>query len=272
MAAASIPMLQMQVAFVISLLGVYVGWRGVIARMTGFYDLSGAVKYLLYGIVAGVFLALAVDQLILITIIEDSSTSAVSVPLGNLFALSLLIAAVESSLALFLVGRTRVTSIRASPPFGWALGLGLGSMQAAYLIVRLFDPDLAPLSPIAGFNLFSVAMAVMIALLASMGHALPATWQGNQLLKGSRTKPFLFSTLARAILALCLVLSLFSPAFALAVTPFVVLFWFRAQETWLPSGLTPAARQAYRRTIRQADRHRQKAERRIRGEIVDSEE
>mgnify|MGYP001342421112 CR=1 FL=1 len=168
MAVASIPMLQMQVAFVISLLGVYVGWRGVIARMTAFYDLSGAVRYLLYGIVIGVFLALAVDQLILITIVEDSSTSAVSVPLGNLFALSLLIAAVESSLALFLVGRPRVASIRASPPFGWALGLGLGSMQAAYLIVRLFDPGLAPLSPIAGFNPFSVAMAVLIALLAKV--------------------------------------------------------------------------------------------------------
>jgi hypothetical protein len=68
------------------------------------------------------------------------------------------------------------------------------------------------------------------------------------------------------------VLSLFNPAFALAAAPFVVLYWFRAQETWLPSGLTPAARQAYRRTIRQADRHREKAERRIRGEIMDSEE
>jgi hypothetical protein len=272
MAAASIPMFHMQVAFAIGLLGVYVGWRGVIARMTGFYDLSGAVRYLLYGLVAGVFIALAVDQLILIPIIEDSSASAVSVPLGNLSLLSLLIAAVESSLALFLVGRPRVASIRASPPFGWALGLGLGSMQAAYLIVRLFDPNLTPLSPIAGFNPFSVAVAVLIALLACIGHALPATWQGNQLLEGSRTKPYLFSTLARAILSLCLVLSLFRPAFVLAAAPFVAFFWIRAQETWLPSGLTPAARQAYRRTIRQADRHREGAESRIRGEITDCEE
>ena len=38
------------------------------------------------------------------------------------------------------------------------------------------------------------------------------------------------------------------------------------------SGLTPAARQAYRRTIRQAAMHKQRAEERIRGDFVDSDE
>mgnify|MGYP003317668428 FL=1 len=137
MAAGTIPILEMQIAFAIALIGVVIGWRGVLTRMTGFYDLSGAVRYLLYGIVAGVFLALAVDELILKSILTESDTSAISVPLGSLIPLSLLIGALESSFVLFLLGRPGVSSIRASPPFGWALGLGLGSMQAAYLIVRL---------------------------------------------------------------------------------------------------------------------------------------
>ena len=142
MAVGTIPILQMQFAFAIALIGVVIGWKGVLTRMTGFYDLSGAVRYLLYGIVAGVLLALAVDELLLTTIILESDSSAVKVPLANLIPLSLLIGALESSFVLFLLGRPGGSSIRASPPFGWALGLGLGSMQAAYLIVRLFDPNL----------------------------------------------------------------------------------------------------------------------------------
>ena len=72
-------MLQMQAALAISILGIYIGWRGVIAKMTGFYDLTGAVKYLLFGIVSGVLLALAVDQIILLTILEESTTAGIAV-------------------------------------------------------------------------------------------------------------------------------------------------------------------------------------------------
>ena len=65
MADAPIEMWEMQLAFAIGLLGIYVGWRGTIARMTGFYDLSGAAKSLLFGIVSGVLAASAIDALIL---------------------------------------------------------------------------------------------------------------------------------------------------------------------------------------------------------------
>ena len=275
MEADPIPMIQMQLAFAISILGVYFGWRGVIAKMTGFYDLSGAVRYLLYGIVAGVFLALAVDQLILSVILEESTSSQISIPLLAIFSFSLLIGAGESSFVLFLVGRPGVASIRASPPFGWALGLGLGSMQSAYLIVRLFDSNpsgLAALSSVAGFNTYSIALASLISILSSLGHALPATWQGNQLIGGSRVVPLIISTFVRASIAICLVLSIIKPIFSILILPFVILFWFRAQEIWLPSGLTPAARQAFRRTIRQSELHKKRADDRIRGESLESEE
>ncbi len=270
--AATIPMLHMQAAFAISILGIYIGWRGVIAKMTGFYDLTGAVKYLLFGIVSGVLLALAVDQLILLTILDESTTSGIAVPLGTLFTLSLLISILESSFTLFLLGRPSVLPIRASPPFGWALGLGIGSMQSAYLIVRLFDPELSQLSSIAGFNVLSVFLALIISILSSIGHALPSSWQGYRLLEGERIRPIVYSSFARSLVCLTLVLSLFNPLFVLLVAPFAVLFWFSAQERWLPSGLTPAARQAYRRTIRQAGINRDRAEVRIRGQAVESEE
>ena len=271
MAVGTIPILQMQFAFAIALIGVVIGWKGVLTRMTGFYDLSGAVRYLLYGIVAGVLLALAVDELLLTTIILESDSSAVKVPLANLIPLSLLIGALESSFVLFLLGRPGVSSIRASPPFGWALGLGLGSMQAAYLIVRLFDPNLL-ISSVSGFDLTSVSLALAISVLSNLGHSLPSTWQGYGIISGSRVVPMIASTIVRAALYICLVLGIINPIFLFGVAPFVVFAWFRAQEEWLPSGLTPAAKQAYRRTIRQAAIHKLRAEERIKGEMVDFDE
>jgi len=54
----------------------------------------------------------------------------------------------------------------------------------------------------------------------------------------------------------------------LLVLPMVAWSWVPAHSTWLPSGMTPAAAQAYRRTIRSSDRHERAAAERIRGEKV----
>ena len=75
MAQVPIAMWEMQLAFAIGLLGIYVGWRGTIARMTGFYDLSGAVKTLLFGLVAGVLAASVIDGLILQISVRHRSIS-----------------------------------------------------------------------------------------------------------------------------------------------------------------------------------------------------
>ena len=102
---------QTQLAFAIGLLGVYIGWRGVISKMTGFYDLAGAVKYLLYGLVSGMLLAMAVDRIILPAIIL-SSLNIISVSL-----VALLIGATEAAFVMFLVARPRVVALRGSPPY-----------------------------------------------------------------------------------------------------------------------------------------------------------
>ena len=57
MAIEAVPIAQQQIAFAIGLLGIYVGWRGIISKMTGFYDIANASKNLLYGIVVGMLFA-----------------------------------------------------------------------------------------------------------------------------------------------------------------------------------------------------------------------
>ena len=101
MAEAPIEMWEMQIAFAIGLLGVYIGWRGTIAKMTGFYDLSGAVKTLLYGIISGVLAASAIDVLILSEIRNETQN------IISISAIALVIALAESSFTLFVLGRSR---------------------------------------------------------------------------------------------------------------------------------------------------------------------
>jgi len=164
-----------------------------------------------------------------------------------------------------------VVSLRASPPFGWALGLGIGSMQASYLIYRLFDEQLQ-YSEYSGINAVSVTMAFTIALVSCLGHALPTSWQGARILESSRVRPFIISAVVRGALTMCLVLALFMPLMVLLTVPAIALAWGPAQTSWLPSGMTPDAKQAFRRTTRQSQRHRRASEERIRGQALDSEE
>ena len=125
MAEPPIEMWEMQLAFAIGLLGIYAGWRGTIAKMTGFYDLSGAFKTLLFGLVAGVLMAFFIDSLILDPI------RLATVNIIEVSVIALVIGMAESAFVLFLLGRPRTVGLRASAPYGWTLGLGFGAVRSA---------------------------------------------------------------------------------------------------------------------------------------------
>ena len=254
-----------QLSFAIGLLGVYLGWKGVISRMTGFFDMAGAVKYLLYGIVSGMILAISIDSILLSGINQSSL---------NIFyaiSISLLIALTESTFVLFLLSRKRLIELRGSPPFGWSLGLGIGSMQASLLIYRLFvDTNLS--SQYSGVGLTTIVIAFFISISSGLGQALISSWQGSMILDQLRFRPLIFSSIFRSILILSLTLSIFVPFLILVNIPAIMYFWPYAQEKWLISGMTPAAKQAYRRTLRQSSTHKEKAASREKGEILVTDE
>ena len=264
MAEVPIEMWEMQLVFAIGLLGIYAGWRGTIGRMTGFYDLSGAVKTLLFGLVVGVLVASLIDSLILGPIrLESVNIIEVSV-------IALVIGMAESAFALFLLGRPRTVGLRASAPYGWTLGLGFGAMRSAHLNVRLFDPNVW--EGTTGFEPFNIALACVLTLTTCIGHASIASWQGSRIIQHERARTFFTSSLARTVLIISTVLTIFSPFVIFLVVPMVAWSWFPAHANWLPSGMTPSAAQAYRRTLRSSSRHVRAAADRIRGEKVIEEE
>jgi len=265
MAIESVPLYQQQIAFAIGLLGIYIGWRGTISRMTGFFDMAGAAKNLLYGIVVGMLFAVLIDGYILFSILEERLN------IYTMSSLAILISLSESAFVLFILGRPRVVALRASPPNGWALGLGMGSMHSSVLIVRLFDNNLL-ISSYSGFGPFSIFLAFLISVSACLGLALINTWQGTKILENKRFRPLLISSIARAVLVVSLILSLFLPLIMMAIIPVIGLVWDLAQRNWILSGMTPAAKQAFRRTLRQSKKHEMAANYRIKGNILDSEE
>ena len=266
MAIESVPLYQQQIAFAIGLLGIYSGWRGIISKMTGFFDVSGAAKNLLYGIGVGMIFAVIIDSYVLFEILNFNLN------IYTMSALIVLISLSESAFVLFILGRPRVVALRASPPNGWALGLGMGSMHSSVLIVRLFDDGLNSFSEYSGFTIYSIIIALSVSITACMGHALINTWQGTQILEEKRFRPLILASIIRSILTTSLLLCLFIPLIMIAIIPLIALAWTPAQKNWMPSGMTPAARQAFRRTLRQSEKHKIAADHRIKGNIIDSEE
>ena len=101
----------------------------------------------------------------------------------NIFTMSsliILISLSETAFVSFILGRPRVVALRASPPNGWALGLGMGSMHSSVLIVRLFDDGLNSFSEYSGFSIISLLIALSVSISACLGHALINTWQGTK--------------------------------------------------------------------------------------------
>jgi len=259
-----IPLVQMQIAFAIGLLGVYIGWRGIIAKMTGFYDMAGAFKYLLFGIVSGMVFAVASDEMILQFAVIEAKLNIIYA-----FIVCLIIGASESALVMFLLGRPKVVSLRASTPYGWTLGLGMGAMFTSVLIVRLFDPAL-PGSDFSGFDIIAIVIALSLAVIACLGNALLSTYQGVGVLTSTRLKTFYVSTFSRGVLILGCIFILWQPLIIIFFSTLIFYYWPTAQKEWLPLGMTPAASQAFRRTMRQDEKIRLAADNRVRGERVES--
>jgi uncharacterized membrane protein len=143
-------------------------------------------------------------------------------------------------------------------------------MRSAHLNVRLFDPNVW--EGTTGFDPLNIILACAITLTACIGHASIASWQGSRIIEHERARTFFTSALVRALLILGTVLAVFNPFILALIAPAVIWSWFPAHSHWLLSGMTPAAAQAYRRTLRSSPRHERAVVERVRGERVFEED
>ena len=117
-----------QVASISALVGMTLGWRGVMTKYSGFYDLPTAWSNVFWGILIGGFYGSLTHNFIVIPYIEQlliDQEAAVVNPIN------LLLLCVLASVAVhLLLRRERVRKGSSQTTSGWALGLAMGGMMA----------------------------------------------------------------------------------------------------------------------------------------------
>ncbi|MBS72016.1 MAG: hypothetical protein CMO20_03560 [Thermoplasmata archaeon] len=260
-----LPQYQVQILIALGLLGVYVGWRGGMQRMAGFYDMPSATKHLAYGLILGAFSAIFIDQLFISTV---ASTGVVYV---EFILLMFFIGLFQALLFHFLLTRKGVRILYAPPTSGWTMGLGMGAIQASYLMIRMADPQW-PLW-YSGFNLYMIGFGVWVTFFMPALEAIIGSWQGSSIVEKKPISVMWQAGIFRGFILILVLLGITTQPILLLILPPAALYGFSiAEKKWLPSALIPSVRQEYERTIRKsAERAKSKANRQL-GELVSGSE
>lgn len=241
MATLDIPLWQINVAMAIGLLGVYVGWRGGMRRMVGFYDMPAATRLLLFGFFFGALYQVAAIELVMRPLWTGHLPPVVP---------ALLVGVAISLATMFLLTRESVRRLNGQPTAGWAFGLGLGAMMVGRLLIEMIAFPEGLGNWIRGFTPEVLILGAGLAVLVPWTEAILCSWQGWHALHGSRFLPLVKAGLIRSMLFFVLAFGVVYP-FALLLLPAFVLWGQRqADAVWLPSGLSPRMKQEWTRLQR----------------------
>ena len=196
-----------QVAIIVSLVGMSLGWRGVMTRYSGFYDLTTAWSMMFWGILVGGLYGSLGDLFLLTVYIE-----------GNFLPYSNLIICLGLSVAVHLfLRRKKVRRTGAQPTTGWALGLAVGGMISLFLIFRLLQANKNDI----GLEL--IATIILVALISPRAHALIFCRHGYGMLMGRRWSIVLRTFFWTALLLTALYSSFYLTRIWIFIIPPVLL-------------------------------------------------
>ena len=125
-----------QLASIAALIGMTLGWRGVMTKYSGFYDLPTAWSNVFWGILlGGVYGRLVHDAVITpyLSMFLDDSQEVVN-------PLNVVILGILASVAVhLLLRRNRVRKGSSQTTSGWALGLAVGGMISMIMIYKTLE-------------------------------------------------------------------------------------------------------------------------------------
>ena len=226
-----------QVAIVISLVGMSLGWRGVMTKYSGFYDLTTAWSMMFWGILVGGLYGSLGDLFLLTVYIE-----------GKFLPYSNLIICLGLSVAVHLfLRRKKVRRTGSQPTTGWALGLAVGGMISLFLIFRLlqvYQDDI-------GIEL--IATIILVALISPRAHALIFCRHGYGMLTGKRWSIVLRTFFWTTLLLTALYSSFYLTTVWIFIIPPVLLAEKRAHD-WVWAAVPRPARRRLRRIWSDASR------------------
>ena len=142
-----------QVAAVAALVGMALGWRGVMTRYAGFYDLPTAWNQIFWGIVIGGLFGSFSDRFLF----SPYYTAIIEGKTNNLALSNLVVLVLGLSIGIHLMlRRDRVRKSGSQPTSGWALGLAIGGMTSMYLMFRFMQ--------LSEFSVFAIMNIILLAI------------------------------------------------------------------------------------------------------------
>ena len=226
-----------QVAIIISLVGMSLGWRGVMTKYSGFYDLTTAWSMMFWGILVGGLYGSLGDLFLLTVYIE-----------GKFLPYSNLIICLGISVAVHLfLRRKKVRRTGSQPTTGWALGLAVGGMISLFLIFRL----LQVYQDNIGIEL--IVTIILVALISPRAHALIFCRHGYGMLMGKRWSIVLRTFFWTSLLLTALYTTVYRMDIWIFIIPPVLLAEKRAHD-WVWAAVPRPARRRLRRIWSDASR------------------
>ena len=214
-------LLLFQISSVSALIGMTLGWRGVMTRYSGFYDLPTAWSNIFWGILLGGIYGSMIYTEIIIPTIEFEATGGGEIANPINLVLLCLIASIISH---FILRRKRVLSGSSQTTSGWALGLAIGGMfgmVVIYAVLRLSE-----------FNLQLVLTVTLLSILAPRCEAIISSYQGQMMLMGRKWGAILRTTFWRCLFVVFFTYVLSAPIGWIFILP-VMLIANRASEDWI---------------------------------------
>ena len=244
MAELTIPIWQLQIATSIGIIGVWIGWRGGMSKMVGFYDLPTATRLLLYGFFAG-----AIYQFLSSSMVLDQLW--LGTPIIPVIFSSLVLGLSLSLLTMFMLTRQGVRRLKGQPTAGWTFGLAIGSMLVVRIIYRLFESTSDSVGFIvSGFGWQTLLFSAVLTAIIPWSIAIICSWQGWNALEGRRFKPAFKAMLLHSMLLITLAFGLVWPFMLLLIPPAIIWGQNQADTKWLQSGLSPRMKQEWTRLQR----------------------
>ena len=234
-----------QIAAICGLIGMTLGWRGVMTKYSGFYDLPTAWNQVFWGILLGGAFASYADSSLFLPYYEAQVTGTRTAEL-NLVRL-ILIPLIATIGMHFLLRRKRVRKGGSQATSGWALGLAVGGMLAIVLITRKVQTGIDGLQ--------DVLTVLLIGFFAPRVEAIITAFHGTLMLRGKRWGAIFRATFWRASSLTMFYFAWFSPLAWVFIIPPILLVQ-DSTEKWVWDSVPKEGRRRWRRM--QADKKREK--------------
>jgi len=226
-----------QVATFVSLIGMTLGWRGVMTKYSGFYDLPTAWTQMFWGIIVGMVYATTYYSSLVAPYFKLITTDDAQVPNpGSLLIITVLLSVTVH----LLLRRERVRKGGSHPTSGWALGLAIGGMTSMVLIFRFLQTE---------DTLFSAKILLTIAAIAIITprcEAMITAHQGFMMLNGRKWGAVFRSTTWRIGLLVMIPYSIVNPFGWVFIGSMMMIVDPRIED-WVWSSIPKPARRRLRR-------------------------